>query len=126
MRDLAQKPRAWLCVGALLVAVSVVLLRAQTYDVVILNGRVLDPESNLDAVRSVGITGRTIAAVSTERLTGRTTIDATGAIVVPGFIDLHAHGQAADVYKLRASDGVTTALELEVGTAEIDAWYRLG
>ncbi len=124
MRDLARKQRAWLCLGALLAAVSVVLLRAQTYDVVIVNGRVLDPESNLDAVRSVGITGRTIAAVSTERLTGRTTIDATGAIVVPGFIDLHAHGQAADVYKLRASDGVTTALELEVGAADIDGWYR--
>ena len=124
MRDLVPKPGAWLCVGALLVAVSVVSLRAQTYDVVIVNGRVLDPESNLDAVRSVGITGGRIAAVSPERLTGRTTIDATGAIVVPGFIDLHAHGQAADVYKLRASDGVTTALELEVGAADIDAWYR--
>ncbi len=78
MRDLAPKHPAWLCLGALLAAVSVVLLRAQTYDVVIVNGRVLDPESNLDAVRSVGITGRTIAAVSTETLTGRTTIDATG------------------------------------------------
>jgi N-acyl-D-aspartate/D-glutamate deacylase len=122
--DLARKQRAWLCLGALLAAVSVVLLRAQTYDVVIVNGRVVDPESNLDAVRSVGITGRTIAAVSTERLTGRSTIDATGAIVVPGFIDLHAHGQEPDVYKLRASDGVTTALELEVGTADIDGWYR--
>ena len=124
MRDLARKQRLWLCLCPLVVALSVVLLRAQTYDVVIVNGRVLDPESNLDAVRSVGITGRTIAAISTERLTGRTTLDATGAIVAPGFIDLHAHGQAAEVYKLRASDGVTTALELEVGTADIDAWYR--
>ena len=121
---LALKPRARLCLCTLLAAASVVLLQAQTYDVVILNGRVLDPESNLDAVRSVGINGRTIAAVSTERLTGRTTLDAAGAIVVPGFIDLHAHGQAADVYKLRASDGVTTALELEVGAADIDEWYR--
>ena len=123
-RDPARTLRVWLGLGALLAAVSVVWLQAQAYDVVIVNGRVLDPESNLDAVRSVGVTGRTIAAVSTERLTGRTTIDATGAIVVPGFIDLHAHGQSADVYKLRASDGVTTALELEVGAADIDAWYR--
>jgi N-acyl-D-aspartate/D-glutamate deacylase len=115
---------AWLGLAALVATVAVVLLRVQTYDVVIVNGRVLDPESNLDAVRSVGITGRTIAAVSTERLTGRTTIDAAGAIVVPGFIDLHAHGQAGDVYKLRAADGVTTALELEVGAADIEAWYR--
>ena len=124
VRDLSRKQGVSLCLGALLAAVFVVLLPAQTYDVVIVNGRVVDPESNLDAVRSVGITGRTIAAVSTARLTGRSTIDATGAIVVPGFIDLHAHGQAADVYKLRASDGVTTALELEVGAADIDGWYR--
>jgi N-acyl-D-aspartate/D-glutamate deacylase len=124
VRDLARQQIGWLRLGALLAAVSVVLLQAQTYDVVIVNGRVLDPESNLNAIRSVAITGRTIAAVSTERLTGRTTIDATGAIVVPGFIDLHAHGQAADVYKLRASDGVTTALELEVGAADINGWYR--
>src|SRR3954471_18648022 len=103
-RDLARMRRAALSLAVLLGAVSVVLLRAQTYDVVIVNGRVLDPESNLDAVRSVGITGRTIAAVSTDRLTGRTTLDASGAIVVPGFIDLHAHGQTAEVYRLRASD----------------------
>jgi N-acyl-D-aspartate/D-glutamate deacylase len=123
VRDSARRQRARLCLAAFLAAASV-LLQAQTYDLVILNGRVLDPESNLDAVRSVGINGGAIAAVSTERLTGRTTIDATGAIVVPGFIDLHAHGQAAEVYRLRASDGVTTALELEVGAADIDGWYR--
>lgn len=122
--DLAWTHQTWLCLVALIAALSVVLVRAQTYDVVIVNGRVLDPESNLDAVRSIGITGRTISTISTERLTGRTTLDAAGAIVVPGFIDLHAHGQTADVYKLRASDGVTTALELEVGAADIDEWYR--
>ena len=108
----------------LVLAVLVVLTRAQTFDVAIVNGRVIDPESNLDAVRSVGISGRTIGAVSADRLTGRTTIDATGLVVVPGFVDLHAHGQAADVYNLRATDGVTTALELEVGTGDIDEWYR--
>jgi hypothetical protein len=122
--NFARNARAWVSAGALLAALCVALPRAQTFDVVIVNGRVLDPESNLDAVRSLGITGKTIAAVSTERLTGRTTIDATGAIVVPGFIDLHAHGQVGEVYQLRASDGVTTALELEVGAADIDAWYR--
>ena len=61
---LASRQRAWLCLAVLVAGVSVVLLRAQTYDVVIVNGRVLYPESNLDAVRSVGITGRTIAAIS--------------------------------------------------------------
>ena len=107
-----------------LTAASVALPRAQTFDLVIANGRVLDPESNLDAVRSVGISGGRIAAISVDRLTGKTTIDATGLVVVPGFVDLHAHAQTAEVYKLRAMDGVTTALELEVGAADIGAWYR--
>ena len=38
-------------------------LFAQTYDVVIANGRVLDPASNLDAVRYVGVSGGKIAAI---------------------------------------------------------------
>ena len=111
-------------VAAVLVAASALLLRAQTFDIVIANGRVLDPESRLDAVRWIGIDDRSITAISPERLTGRTILDATGTIVVPGFVDLHAHGQAPDVYALRAADGVTTALELEVGTGDVDAWYR--
>lgn len=109
-------------VAATLVMAAVLLPVAQTFDTVIANGRVLDPESNLGAVRSLGITGQTISAISPGRLTGRTTIDATGAIVVPGFVDLHAHGRAADVCPLRAADGVTTALELEAGTGDVDAW----
>jgi N-acyl-D-glutamate deacylase len=40
------------------------LLASQTYDVALQSGRVMDPESGLDAVRSVGIIGNKIAAVS--------------------------------------------------------------
>ena len=94
-----------------------------TYDVVILNGRVMDPESGLDAVRNVGIRGGKVAAISTELLKGRTRIDATGLVVSPGFIDLHCHGQDAENYRLKAMDGVTTALELEVGVWPVRAWY---
>ena len=61
----------------------------QIYDVVILNGRVIDPESQLDASRNIGISGGTIKAVTTARLNGRTVIDAKGLVVAPGFIDLH-------------------------------------
>src|SRR5262245_25931082 len=99
------------------------LLTAQQFDLVIVNGRVVDPESGLDAVRSVGITGSKIAAISTDRLNGRTVVDATGLVVAPGFIDLHAHGQTPDTYRLEAADGVTTALELEVGTGDVEGWY---
>ena len=112
--------------AAALVGIAVVLaalLRAQTFDLVIANGRVVDPESGLDAVRNLGVTGRTIAAISADRLNGRTVIDASGLVVSPGFIDLHAHGQTRETYGFQARDGVTTALELEVGAGDIPAWY---
>jgi predicted amidohydrolase YtcJ len=96
---------------------------AQTYDVVLSNGRVMDPESGLDATRNVGINGARIAAISEERLQGRTTIDATGLVVTAGFIDLHSHGQTPENYAFKARDGVTTALELEIGVSAVDVWY---
>ncbi len=98
--------------------------RAQgAYDVVINNGRVLDPESKLDAVRSIGIRGGKIAAISAAPLKGKQTIDAKGLVVTPGFIDLHVHGQDDENYRIYALDGVTTALELEVGTDDVPAFY---
>jgi len=98
-------------------------LSAQQYDLVIRNGRVIDPESGLDAVRQVGISAGKIQAISAAPLDGRAAIDAAGLVVAPGFIDLHSHGQDAENYRYKAMDGVTTALELEVGVADVDAWY---
>src|SRR5580692_5949977 len=96
---------------------------AQTYDVVLANGRVIDPETNLDAIRNVGLNGGRIAAISSSPLTGRTTVDAKGLVVTAGFIDLHSHGQDAENYAYKARDGVTTALELEVGVNPVASWY---
>ncbi len=96
---------------------------AQSYDLVIANGRVIDPESKLDAVRNVGISSGVIRAVSEAPLSGRATVDARGLVVAPGFIDLHSHGQDAENYRYKAADGVTTALELEVGVGDVDGWY---
>jgi dihydroorotase len=98
-------------------------LHAQTYDLVIRGGRVIDPESKLDAVRNVGIIAGKVRAVSTSPLAGRGSIDATGLVVSPGFIDLHSHGQDAENYRYKAMDGVTSALELEIGVGDIDRWY---
>ena len=50
-------------------------------------------------------------------------LDAKGLVVAPGFIDLHAHGQSDESYRLYAMNGVTTALELEAGTHDVPAWY---
>jgi N-acyl-D-aspartate/D-glutamate deacylase len=93
------------------------------YDVVVLNGRVMDPESNLDAVRNLGIRSGKIQTITSKSLKGRTVIDAKGLVVAPGFIDLHVHDMNDEHHRAQAMDGVTTALELEIGTADIDQWY---
>jgi N-acyl-D-aspartate/D-glutamate deacylase len=93
------------------------------YDLVIANGRVMDPETGLDAVRNLGISAGKIRAISVEPLQGKTVLDAKGLVVAPGFIDLHEHGQEPRNYQFQAHDGVTTSLELEVGTDDVDAWY---
>lgn len=97
--------------------------RGPTYDLVIANGRVMDPESGLDTVRNVGVRAGRIEAVSASPLAGRRVIDATGLVVAPGFIDLHEHGQSDESYAIMVRDGVTSAFELEVGTADVAAWY---
>jgi N-acyl-D-aspartate/D-glutamate deacylase len=83
----------------------------------------MDPESGLDAIRDVGITGSRITAISTARLQGKIEVDAAGLVVAPGFIDLHQHGHDLENYRYKAMDGVTTALELEVGVLSINEWY---
>jgi len=90
---------------------------------VILGGRVMDPESGLDAVRSVGIDGDRITTISTAALRGRDTIDARVLVVAPGFIDVHQHAQTAEGYRVEVLDGTTSALELEEGPADVAAWY---
>jgi dihydroorotase len=96
---------------------------AQGYDVVIANGHVMDPASGLDAIRYVGIRAAKIAAISEAPLQGRTMVDASGLVVAPGFIDLHSHGQTPENYRFKARDGVTTALEMEVGVSPVPEWY---
>ena len=87
------------------------------YDIVLSGGRVMDPETGLDAVRNVGIRGSEIVAISEDPLTGDIVVDVTGLVVAPGFIDLHAHGQTNRANEFQARDGVTTALDMESGVA---------
>jgi N-acyl-D-aspartate/D-glutamate deacylase len=105
------------------IAISVSINAQENYDAVIANGRVMDPESGLDAVRNVGIIAGKIQAISAAPLKGKSSIDAKGLVVAPGFIDLHEHGQTPEAYRYQAHDGVTTSLELEVGTDDVDKWY---
>src|SRR3989449_3347993 len=113
----------------LLTVLEVTTLSAQSttntvYDRVILRGHVMDPFSGLDAVRNIGLQGGRIAVITTDALLGRDTVDARGFVVAPGFIDLHAHGQTPETYRFESLDGVTTSLELELGTSDVAAWYR--
>jgi len=123
---LSANARAILAAAILLLCSAAIAapIRAQgNYDVVIVNGRVMDPESGLDAVRNVGILAGKIRAISGGPLVGKTIIDAKNLVVAPGFIDLHQHGQDAENDRVKAADGVTTSLELEVGVADVDSWY---
>ena len=96
---------------------------AQDYDVVILNGRVMDPETKYDDIANVGIKNGAIAVITKNKITGKKSVDATGHVVAPGFIDLHAHGQNIGDYRMQAMQGVTTMLELESGILPISDWY---
>jgi dihydroorotase len=96
----------------------------ETHDIVLAGGRVMDPESGLDAVLNVGIRGDRIVEISEQTLPGREVLNASGLVVAPGFIDLHAHGQSNRANEFQAHDGVTTALELESGKAFLRPWLE--
>lgn len=96
----------------------------QQYDLVLERGRVLDPETGLDAVRNVGIRDGKIVRISTEPLSGRRAINAEGLVVSPGFIDLHQHGQDMASQQVKALDGVTSALELEIGAPDVAQFLK--
>jgi N-acyl-D-aspartate/D-glutamate deacylase len=109
---------------SLLILLLPLCLPAQpAHDIVIRNARVLDPESGLDAVRNIGVAGGKIAAISEQPLRGRTEIDGTGLVLAPGFIDLHWHGILPASGRYQLMDGVTSALELEIGVPDIPRYY---
>jgi N-acyl-D-aspartate/D-glutamate deacylase len=106
----------------LLFSASIVV--AQQYDLVLEGGRVMDPETGLDAVRNVGIRDGKIARISSEALSGRRVVHASGLVVAPGFIDLHQHGQDLASQRVKALDGVTSALELEIGVPDVAQFLK--
>ena len=108
----------------ILLAVFAGVVRAQQYDLVLEGGRVMDPETGLDAVRNVGIRNGKIVRIASEALSGRRIVHVSGLVVAPGFIDLHQHGQDLASQRVKALDGVTTALELEIGAPDVTAFLK--
>ncbi|HTW30453.1 MAG TPA: amidohydrolase family protein [Candidatus Sulfotelmatobacter sp.] len=100
------------------------LAAAQQFDLVIEGGRVMDPETNLDATRNIGIRDGKIASISATSLAGRRVIHAAGLVVAPGFIDIHQHGQDLENQRVKAFDGVTSALEMEIGAADVTEFLQ--
>ena len=116
---------AILLAGCFLLSAAAPFAATAPYDLVILHGRVMDPETGADRIANVGVRAGKIAAISNEALDGARTIDAKGLVVAPGFIDLHSHAQYAFGYDQQAQDGVTTSLELEEGVYPIAPFYAV-
>ena len=94
---------------------------ADQCDVLIANGRMIDPANGVDAVRDVALKDGKVSAVGHNLGQADAVIDAAGCLVVPGLIDLHTHvykdvsmfGIEAD--ELCPRTGVTTSVD--TGTA---------
>ena len=96
---------------------------AADYDLVINNGRVMDPETMYDGIANVGIKDGKIVAITKAEITGKETIDATGLVVAPGFIDTHFHAVDPLATKMVVAGGVTTGMNLEAGATRVGEWY---
>ena len=98
---------------------------AADYDLVINNGRVMDPETMYDSVANIGVKDGRIAIITNKEIKGRETIDAKGLVVAPGFIDTQNHYIRQWSNKLALRDGRTTLIDLELGThgPYINTWY---
>ena len=83
---------------------------AADYDLVINNGRVMDPETMHDSVANVGIKDGRIAVITKNKIKGKETLDAKGLVVAPGFIDGHQHCIEPYAYRLMLRDGRTTIM----------------
>ena len=96
---------------------------AADYDIVINNGRVMDPETMFDDVANVGVKDGKIVAITKSPIEGNETIDATGHVVAPGFIDTHYHSMDVFSTKMALRDGVTSGMDLEAGSFNVKEWY---
>ena len=122
---LNQKVLCWLVWALALVVMAALPAIAADYDLVINNGRVMDPETMYDDVANVGIKDGRIAIITKQGIEGAETIDATDHVVAPGFIDTHFHWQRVLGYKIGVRDGLTSNLDIELGAVgtKVDQWY---
>ena len=111
-----------LIASTLLISGAHAATSTEVYDLVINEGRVIDPETEFDGLRNVGIRAGRIVAISDTQLTGKQTIDARGQVVAPGFIDIHSHTPTQFAQRINVRDGITTALDTEAGALPVAAY----
>ena len=61
------------------------------YELCIYNARIMDPASGTDRIGAVAVRDKKIAYIGTEKQEAEQMIDAEGAVLAPGFVDIHAH-----------------------------------
>ncbi len=83
----------------------------------------MDPETNFDGVRNVGVKDGKIAIITESDIKGKETINAEGHVVAPGFIDSHQHATDPFSRKVNLRDGLTTMMDFEAGAGDIAKWY---
>lgn len=94
------------------------------YDLVIQNGRVLNPETNFDQTGvHLGIINGKIATITQFPITGKQVVDASGLVVVPGFIDVLSYDPNQVGVWNKIADGVTTNLGMHGSTTHPEFWY---
>ncbi len=121
-----QRNKMFLMLSTLFLLVVSFSAQTQEFDLLIKNGRVIDPKNRIDATLDVAVANGKIAKVEKVIQTSRAkkVIDATGLLVVPGLIDLHTHVFVGDraskfadgIYSLSPDDfsfksGVTTVVD---------------
>ena len=111
------------CGIAVTFSMGVLSVMAADYDLVINNGRVMDPETQFDDVANLGIKDGRIAIITKQKINGNETINANGLVVAPGFIDTHYHATDVFASKMALRDGVTTGMDLEAGSFNVKGWY---
>ena len=106
-----------------------------SYDILLRNGRVVDPTSGRDGVMDVAIADGKIALIEQELDPAKATevFDVNGCHVLPGIVDLHIHASTwlggGASHKMLAMAGVTTALDMSGpidGVLEIAKNYGAG
>ncbi|UTR12344.1 amidohydrolase family protein [Evansella sp. LMS18] len=95
------------------------------YDSVILNGTVIDPESETYKFGyNIGIKDGVIAVITKEEINGEETINADGKLVTPGFIDILSFNPNGAGEHFKVMDGVTTHLGMHGAGIEFKSMFN--